>query len=147
MKCQMSMGREFGMTILLFLLPLMVVLGSCSTYNAINVMEKLDKTFRAYGNIIRWEKFETASLFAASSIHDEFEKRVKDAKNVVVVDYRIINVEYGEGGKKVTVNAEISYHTLSSNLVRTLIDKQIWVYGEEKGSKQWRLLTLLPEFK
>ena len=144
MECQMRMGREFGTRILLFLLPLMVALSSCSTYMA---KGDLDQTTMEYSTIVRWEKFETASLFAASSIRDEFEKRVKDAKDVEVVDYRIINVQYDERKKKATVNAEISYHTLSSNRVRTLTDKQLWLYGEENGSKRWRLMTLLPEFK
>ena len=137
-----SIGRS--MRLFLFFVLLIVALGSCSTYTA---GEKLDETTREYGIIVRWEKFGTASVFAASSIRDEFEKRVKDARNVEVVDYRVINVEYDEAKKKATVNVEISYYMLASNEVRTLIDKQIWVYGEEKGSKRWRLMTLLPEFK
>jgi hypothetical protein len=125
---------------LLVLLSLMMALGSCSTYRG---KEKLDQTTMAYGRIMRWEKFETASLFAASSIRDEFEKRVKNAKDVEVVDYRIINVEHDEAKRKATVNVEISYVPPSSNQVKTLIDKQIWVYGSEG----WQLTTLLPEFK
>jgi len=136
----MGRGKEFGTRILLLLLFLMMALGSCSTYRA---KDKLDQTTMAYGRIVRWEKFETASLFAASSIRDEFEKRVKDAKNVEVVDYRIINVEYDEAKKKATVNVEISYVPFSSNQVKTLIDKQMWVYGSEG----WQLMTLLPELK
>lgn len=140
MRCQMSRGRGFGMGSLLVLLSLMMALGSCSTYRG---KEKLDQTTMAYGRIMRWEKFETASLFAASSIRDEFEKRVKNAKDVEVVDYRIINVEHDEAKRKATVNVEISYVPPSSNQVKTLIDKQIWVYGSEG----WQLTTLLPEFK
>jgi len=137
-----SIGRS--MRLFLFFVLLMAALGSCSTYMA---GKNLDETSRAYGDIVRWEKFETASVFAASSIRDEFEKRVKDARNVEVLDYRVINVEYDEAKKKATVNVEISYRMLSSTVVRTLIDKQIWSYGEEEGSKRWRLMTLLPEFK
>jgi len=132
------------MKILLLVFLLMVAVSSCSTTG---VMEDLDATAKAYGIIVRWKNFETADLFAVSSIRDEFKKRVEEASNVVVADYRIINVEYDETMKKATVNAEISYYTLTSNRVRTLIDKQVWLYGEEKGSKHWRLMTLLPEFK
>jgi hypothetical protein len=140
----MTIGREFSTRILLSLLPLVVALGSCSTYT---VKEKFDETTRSYGLIVRWEKFETASDFAAFSIRDEFEKRVQEANNVRVLDYQIINVNFDEGKKKATMNVEISYYRFPSNQVRKLIDKQVWLYGEENGSKGWRLITLLPEFK
>jgi hypothetical protein len=138
------MKKEFGMSILLYLLPVMVTLSSCSTYST---RGELDETARAYSIVVRWKQFETADLFAASSIRDEFEKRVKAAKEVEVMDYEIIDVEYDEAKKKATVNAKISYSTRSSNRVRSLVDKQIWMYEEQKGSKGWRLTTLLPEFK
>ena len=72
---------------------------------------------------------------------------MKDAKDIEVSDYEIITVDYDEASKKATVNAEITYSTRSSNRVRKLIDKQVWSYEGPKGSKQWRLMTLLPEFK
>jgi hypothetical protein len=80
-------------------------------------------------------------------IRDQFDKRVENAKDVEVVEYEIIAVDYDEISKKATVNAKITYSTRSSNRVRTLIDKQVWSYEDQKGSKQWRLMTLLPEFK
>jgi len=72
---------------------------------------------------------------------------VKDARDVEVMDYQIIAVDYDEANRKATINAGITYITRSSNRVRKLIDKQIWSYGDPKGSKEWRLMTLLPEFK
>jgi hypothetical protein len=138
------MGRESNMRILIFLLLLMMVLGSCSTYN---VEGKLDETSSAYGQIVRWKKFETASTFAAPTIRAEFENRERAATNVEVLDYRVINVEYDKAKKKATVSVEISYRRPSSNEVKTIVDKQIWLYEEEKGSTRWQLTTLLPEFK
>ncbi len=143
MKCEIRIGNNLATRIILSLLPLMVALGSCTTMSR----DEFDKTTRDYLIVLRWQNFETASLFAASSIRDEFERRVEDAKNVEVLDYRIINVDYDEPKKKATVNVEISYRMLSSNQVRTLVDKQVWSYGEENGSKQWRLMSVLPKFK
>ena len=135
-----SVGRVF----LVVMLPLLVAVCSCATYN---LRGNLDETARAYGIAIRWKNFETAELFVASSIRDQFEKRLKDVKDVEVMEYQIVTVDYDEANKKATVNAEITYSTRSSNRIRTLIDKQVWVYGEPKGSKEWRLMTLPPEFK
>ncbi len=122
---------------------LMVPLCSCATYN---LRGQLDETARAYGIAVRWKNFENAELFVAPSIRDQFEKRVKDAKDVEVMDYQIVTVDYDEANRKATVNAEITYSTRSSNRVRRFVDKQAWVY-DPKGSKEWRLMTLLPEFK
>jgi hypothetical protein len=137
-------GKESVASAILFMLALMVAVCSCSTYN---LRGNLDETARVYGVAVRWKNFETTELFAASSIRDQFDKRVENAKDVEVVDYEIIAVDYDEASKKATVNAKITYSTRSSNRVRTLIDKQVWSYEDQKGSKQWRLMTLLPEFK
>jgi hypothetical protein len=137
-------GKESVASVVLFMLALTVAVCSCSTYN---IRGNLDETARAYEVAVRWKHFETAELFVASSIRDQFQKRVKDAKDVEVADYQIITVDYDEASKRATVNAEITYSTRSSNRIRTLIDKQVWSYEDQKGSKQWRLMTLLPEFK
>jgi len=130
--------------IFLAMLALLVAVCSCATYN---LRANLDETARAYGITIRWKHFETAELFVASSIRDQFEKQVSEVKDVEVTDYQIVHVDYDEAAKKATVSAEITYSKRTSNRIRTLIDKQVWLYGDPKGSKQWYLMTLLPEFK
>ena len=137
-------GKETVASAILFMLALMVAVCSCSTYN---LRGNLDETARAYGVAVRWKNFETTELFVASSLRDQFDKRVENARDVEVVDYEIIAVDYDEASKKATVNAKITYSKRFSNRVRTLIDKQVWSYEDPKGSKQWRLMTLLPEFK
>jgi hypothetical protein len=126
----------------LLVLLLMVAVVSCSS--TANVKEDLDATTKAYGIIMRWKNFESAEAFAVSSIRDEFKKRVEEAANVVVVDYRVIRGDYNEEMNNALVNVEITYYTLTSNRIRMLIDKQVWTH--EKG-KVWKLMTLLPEFK
>ncbi|MGE5892533.1 MAG: hypothetical protein ACM34I_00600 [bacterium] len=135
-----------GRAVMVFAALLMVVsLACCST--PLRMQDDFDTVTRAYGDVLRWKKFEGASSFASSQIRDEFEERMRHATDVVVVDYRIINSEYDETHKKASVNAEISYHTLSSLRVRAITDKQTWSYVEEDGSFHWRLMSLLPEFK
>ena len=144
MGSQPYQGKETVASAILFMLALMVAVCSCSTYN---LRGNLDETARAYGVAVRWKNFETTELFVASSLRDQFDKRVENARDVEVVDYEIIAVDYDEASKKATVNAKITYSKRFSNRVRTLIDKQVWSYEDPKGSKQWRLMTLLPEFK
>ncbi len=144
MKSKTATEKKFDIRILLSLLPLTVVLVSCGTYN---MRAKFDETAKSYGVVARWDKYETASVFAASSIRDEFEKRLKNAKDLEVVEYRVINVDYDAARLKATVNVQISYFLLPSTLVKTVIDKQVWQYVDEGGSRAWRLTSLPPEFK
>ncbi len=144
MKNRSNKGKESMGGVFLVMLTLLVAVCSCATYN---LRGNLDETAKAYGIAIRWKNFETAELFVASSIRDQFEKRLNDVKNVEVLEYQIVTVDYDEANKRATVNAEITYSTLSSNRIRKLIDKQVWAYEDSKGSKEWRLTTLLPEFK
>jgi len=101
-------GKGSVASAILFMLVWMVAVSSCSTYN---LRGNLEETARAYGVAVRWKNFEATELFVASSIRDQFDKRVKDAQDVEVLEYEIIAVDYDEAGKKATVNAKITYST------------------------------------
>ena len=76
-----------------------------------------------------------------------FSARVRAAKNMRVVDYRITGVKLDEQKAEAEVRVEIDYYTLSAYRLKTLVDTQKWAYVDQGGAKQWRLVSLLPEFK
>jgi hypothetical protein len=96
--------------------------------------------------MLRLNEFETASLFAAPPLQDEFLERSK-ASNVRIFDYRVVNAKYNEEKKKASVEVEIEYYLLSTNQVKKLRDIEDWSYMEEKGAKSWRLISPFPAFK
>jgi len=111
--------------------------------------EDLQNTVIEYNDLLRWGEFNKAKLYTDSSIREEFEARAKAAKNVKIVDYRILNTDFdAEKGKQI-VEVEFDYYTSLTNVVKTLLDKQRWsfVYVKEEKKKRWRLMTPLPEFK
>jgi len=126
------------------LLALIIFFGviSCSH----NLREELDPSLNKYNNMLRWNEFETASLFAAQPLQEEFLERSKTS-NVRIFDYRIVNARYDEKNKKASVEVEIEYYLLSTNQAKKLRDIEEWSYIEEKGVKGWRLISPFPGFK
>lgn len=121
-----------------------IALTACATQSAIR--GELDESIKQYNYLLRWHKLDAASFFTSESLSEEFRDRVQAAKNMNIVDYRIKKVNYNEEKGEASVQVEIDYYTLSSNILKTLLDIQRWVYIEENGNKQWRLISLLPEF-
>ena len=119
-------------------------LASCNTQRSIK--EDFDTNFRSYNEMVRWHQLEEASLFPADSISAGYNERLNAAKDVVVADYRIMNIKYDEKKKEAEVKVEIDYYRRSTLIVKTVIDNQKWAYRGKEGKGQWRLMSLLPDF-
>jgi hypothetical protein len=111
-----------------------------------NLREDLDLSVDKYNRMLQWNEFETASVFAAKAMHEEFLERAKSI-NVRIFDFRVVNARYDEVKQKASVDVEIDYYLLSSNRAKKLQNTEEWAYLEENGVKGWRLMSPLPEFK
>jgi hypothetical protein len=124
-------------------LGIVVALAACGP----KLRDELDQSLNRYGDLFRWNELDATSLFAADSLRPDFIVRTKAAKNVKVIDYRIIGARYDGKKRKASVEVEIDYYLVSSATVKTLRDTEEWAYREERGVKGWRLMSLLPEFR
>jgi len=127
-----------------FLFVLIVVTVSAC---AQNMRAEFQASIDQYGELVRKNKMDLASSFTTDALMEEFSARVRAARNMRVVDYRVAGVKFDEKKGEAEVRAEIDYYTLSAYRLKTLVDTQKWVYVDEGGKKQWRLVSLLPEFK
>jgi hypothetical protein len=132
------------MKVLFFSILITAVLVSCSTQRSIKA--DFEKNFRSYTEMVRWNQLDGASLFPADSISAGYRERMKAAKNVAVVDYRVMHIEYDEQKKEAEVKVEIDYYKRSALSLKTVIDNQKWAYQEKEGKGLWRLMSLLPDF-
>jgi hypothetical protein len=130
------------LTVLLGVL-IIIALSACGTYN---LRGKLDQSINQYNDLLRGHKLDAASVFAIETLSKEFSARAEAAKNMRMVDYRIVAMKYDEKKGEAEVQVEIDYYTFSTFRLKTVVDNQKWAYLEEKGTKQWRLTSLLPEF-
>ncbi len=123
-------------------------LGACNYWREMNVRHDFEESSKEYNKLVRWENPEQAGLaYADKSISDEFLARVKAAKEVKIVDYRVKSLEFKDGRNEATAKVELDYYIPPSIRVQTLEDIQKWSYVEEDGKHIWRLKSLFPEFK
>lgn len=125
-------------------LIVVIVLTGCSSYL---IRGQFDKSLEAYNQSLRWLEWGNASLYTKDSIQEEYKTRTAAAKDVRIVDYRIVNKTYNAEKREAIVEVEIDYYKIFSLTIRTLRDTQKWTYMDENGTKGWRLTSLLPEFR
>jgi len=128
------------------LLGALIVLSltACGSYN---MRAKMDESVTQYNNLLRTQKLDAAGLFVSGTLAKEFAARAEAARKVRILDYRILATRYDEKENEAEVKVEIDYYSLSTYRMKTLVDVQKWAYREEGGTRQWRLTSLLPEFK
>ncbi len=138
--------------IVAFLLTLsfLAVLMSCATEEMTpgvrKLLDELDKNVREYNDLLRSNQLDKARLYTTESLWEGFDTRAKDVK---IINYRILSRDVEEGKGAETVKVEIDYSIPPSNVVKTVLDNQYWsyVYVKKEGKKIWMLITPLPEFK
>ena len=128
-------------------LPFLIVVTVRTGCSSHLIHREFDESLDAYNESLRWHEWDKASLYAADSIREEFNARVASAKNVRVVDYRIVSRTYHEGKGEAIIEVEIDYYNVLSQRVKTLRYIQKWEYLEEKGTKRWKVVSPLPEFR
>ncbi len=134
------------MRIHLFMLPLLLILPACTTLTG--VREDFEQNSKEYNHMVRWHELDKAcAIFPPEELSKDFAARVKAAKDVTVVDYRVLSMECEPAKGEAKVKAEIDYYLIPSTRVKTVQDNQKWSYVGEGDIKHWRLMTLLPEFK
>jgi hypothetical protein len=125
-----------------FLWVFLLVAFACSSVHG-----KFEESLADYNDLLRWHKLEEASRFASDAISREYIDRVLAAKDMKVFDYRIVRTKYNKTKNEAEVMVEFEYYTFSTNTLKRLLDVQEWAYINESGTMQWKLMSLLPEFK
>ena len=132
------------MKALFFSLILTAALISCNTQRSIQA--DFEKNSSSYNEMVRWNRLEEASLFPADAISAGYRERLKAAKNVSVVDCRVMDIKYDEKKKEAEVTVEIDYYRRNTLILKTITDNQKCAYQEKEGKGLWRLMSLLPDF-
>jgi len=132
---------------IMLLILVIALLGGCETIKNKNIACELDDCSKSYNKMIRWHELDEAgAVFPAEELREEFARKAKSAKGVTVTDFRIKKMECFPEKGEATVILEIDYYREPSVTVKTVEDKQEWKYVGEIDHKEWRLMTLPPDF-
>ena len=128
--------------VLVLIIP--VVLIGCATISEHSRMTKFEKTSERYKELVLLSEFEAACKFGDTENMTE-DVNLDSLKNIKVTDYALKSYHISNDKLEINQSVEMEYHWLDAYRVRTILDKQIWKYDEEKET--WVLKTGLPRFE
>jgi hypothetical protein len=125
------------------LLCVMAIAG-CATYARQQQQDRFEDITEAYGDAIRWGKYEVANGFRFRNEGEE-DPDFGHLKNIKVTSYELKAVNVSSDGNTVRQDVEIEYYKIDQLIEKTIIDHQLWKYDGEK--ERWFLHGTLPDFK
>jgi hypothetical protein len=121
-----------------------IALAGCATYARKQQQNSFEDITEAYGNAIRWGKYEVTNDFRSGDEGEE-DPDFEHLKNIKVTSYELKAVNVSSDGNTVLQDVEIEYYIIDRLIEKTIIDHQLWKYDGEK--ERWFLHGTLPDFK
>jgi len=125
-----------------------LLLNGCATAKIARIGTECENSTKDYNRLVRWNEFESAMVaYVSAPMQEEYRKKLAEAGEVKVVDYRVKMRECDPIIGEASVKVEIDYYRPPSVTVKTVIDYQKWTYDGPENERVWRLKTVLPDFK
>lgn len=125
-----------------------LTLTACANQRSLGLSDELDRSAKAYNRMLRWHELENAVVtYSDPEQREEFQKQAEAFKKrgISITDYRILSTRYLPETQSGDVVTEFDYYILPSNMVKTISNRQEWVYRE--SIKSWKLKNGLPRFE
>ncbi len=100
----------------------------------------LEDSLTMYEKAIRWSEFGRASKY----LMNPEDADIENLEGIKVTSYEPTGRNVSEDGLQIEESVKISYTLAGNQAERTLVDRQIWEYDQEKD--RWYLTTRLPDF-
>jgi hypothetical protein len=127
-------------------IPLLALLVfGCASLELSKQMKKFDLMSENYATAIKWSDFEAAYYSSKDTQIESKPPDLSKLKLVKVTSYEVRQFIVSEDKSQVRQIVEINYYKLNYNVVRTILDHQLWEYDPE--GKSWYLRSELPDFK
>ena len=125
------------------LLALMVF--GCASLRLSKQMERFDMMSRSYADAIEWSDFEAARFFIKDAQPENPPLDFRKLQLVKVTSYEVRQLVISEDKSQVRQIVEVKYYKLNDNVVKTIIDNQLWEY--DPAGESWYLQSGLPDFQ
>jgi hypothetical protein len=140
-KRQKSAITNLGLSVSL----LVVLIAGCAGGLYLPQQKKFERISSAYENVIRWSHFDEAVLYLDDNARKKNPPNLKKLKHIKVIEYKVKRTTHMKDKSQVSQIAEIQYYRDDYNVVKTVIDNQLWEY--DTTLKNWYLLSGLPDFE
>ncbi|WP_456375403.1 hypothetical protein [Thiolapillus sp.] len=135
------------MKMFFFGLLLVFSLGSCETMQSAERKNKMDFDLKLYGHEVRWGEIEALPSYLKPELVEEQAPLAHKPENIRVTEYELLVPprEIEEEPPRVAQTVRINYVFRDRQVVRTLVDKQLWEY--DAAAKKWFRANPIPVFK
>jgi hypothetical protein len=107
--------------------------------------KKFEDTSRAYLMALRWGEYETAYGFKRPPNIDDEMPDFPNLRDVRVTFHRVKQTIISEDQMTVNQIVDFQYYRMRNVTVKTITDRQLWEYDEEK--ERWYLVSDFPDFE
>ena len=130
-----------------FGLLLALSLSSCETMENAGRKNKMDFDLKLYGHEVRWGEIEALPSYLKPEMVDEQPPLADNPENIRVTGYELLVSPHDVDSKKTRVAQTVRIHYIfrDRQVVRSLIDKQLWEYDAD--AKKWYRANPIPVFK
>lgn len=132
-------------------LPLMLC--SCAAYRNYKSGEDCEKTIKEYSKMVRWLEMEKAVITVVDKGQRDAYALTAETlrrRGVTMVDFRTLAQECRPERGTADAIMEFDYFVMPDNRLKTVTDRQKWVYRDDETDNQvpgWKLTTPPPIFK
>ncbi len=133
-------GPATGLALLMLILPFLV--GGCATMEEAGRNQKLRFQLDSYDHVVRWGDLE--EMYGYVKPGGEPLKVPRGLENIRVTEYEQLGPLVPEGEHRVRRRVKIDYLYRDRQVIRTLVDEQLWEYDETL--EHWFRVNPPPEF-
>lgn len=128
-------------------LVLALFLVACETMETAGMKNQMNFDLKAYGHEVRWGQIEALPSYLKPDMMEGQPAVARNPENIRVTGYETLVSphEVGEGGKRVAQTVRIHYVFRDRQVVRSLVDEQLWEYDAE--AKRWYRSNPIPVFR
>lgn len=130
-----------------------LLLCSCASYRNYNRGESCEKAIKDYSKMVRWGEMEHSVMTTVDAEQREAYARLAESirrRGLAMVDVRILAQDCRPEAGRAEAVMEFEYYAMPDNRLRTITDRQRWIYRDEKSDTEmpgWKLTTPPPTFK
>ena len=130
-----------------FGLLLSLSLAGCETMENMTREKRLEMDVKLYGHEVRWGEIEALPSYLKPDMIEEQPPVAREPGNVRVTEYEVLISPHllGEDKKKAAQTVRIHYIFRDRQVLRSLMDKQLWEYDAD--AKKWYRANPIPVFK
>ncbi len=122
-----------------------MLLSGCQTLGERKQSTALEDTLRLYSGIVRWGALRKAYSFRNPESEEALDEIPEGLHNIRITSYEVTQGPIMRDETTAIQTVHIEYIHKDVQVIRTLQDKQVWHYNDEKES--WTLTSKIPLFK